>query len=283
MRNQIAVAALAFLLVVVFLAAWFFALPAASPMPFPSRAKPEPTPTIQPTVVIPTATPIPTPTRTPVPTPEPTPTPAPTRTPIPTPTPLPTPTPTPPPATPTPASYFLRIEQPADRSAVYTYPRVTVSGATLPRSIVEFTYSGGGRDERRLIVQAGGDGAFSAIVPLVEGANVIEIIGYHGASERQAREFRLVTYIPASAPLELTVVEPRNGAVVTEPVVKILGTTAPDARVALNDLIPARPDDLGRWEASILLQPDSNPVRIVATRGDERVELTLTITYRPGP
>ena len=245
-----------FLLVVVFLAAWALTLPGVPEVPFESRApKPLPTPTVVPTVPPPTPTQIP----------------------------VPTPTATPPPPTPTPVLQFLNVDHPENLAEIHGPPEANVYGSTLPRSFVVITYVDETGNERNHQVQADGNGDFSAVAPLVVGTNVLEITGYHGDSGQQARQFLQLTYDPVPVTLHLDVTEPRDGATVANEVQTVVGTTLPDARVILNDIIPAKPpDENGRWEADIVLQPGSNEIQVTASRGEERLEATITVTYEPG-
>ena len=88
-------------------------------------------------------------------------------------------------------------------------------------------------------------------------------------------------YAGSQEELILTVLEPQDGSTVGSRVLTISGFTAPDAEVAVNDLIPALPDPLGEWEANLLLQPGLNIIRVAASRGAETTEQTITVTYQP--
>ena len=279
MRQQIVAVTAAVLLVVLFLALWLSNLPGLPTVPY-QAARPQPTATptqAPPTPVVVTATPTPSPTPTLVPTATPTPTP--------TPTPLPTPTlrliPTSPPPTLTPQPYFLAVHDPQNLATIYGLPVITVSGSTLPWSIVEIIYSSGVWPERDISVQADAAGNYSGRVPLLEGINVIEVIGYHGSSSRQQRQFVQVIYAGPQAPLTVTITDPEDGSTVSQRVLTITGFTAPNAEVIVSDLIPVTADPTGRWETNLLLQPGENSIRVVASRGAEAVEVTITVTYQP--
>ncbi len=270
-----------FLLLAVFLAAWALALPGVPKVPFEPRAKPLPIPTVVvpalPPPTSPPPTPTPTPTPTPAPVPAPTPTALPALTPIP-PTALPAPTPIPP----TPALlHFLKIDQPRDRATIHGPHLVNVSGFTLPWSFVEISYSSEAQDERALRVRAGGDGDFSALVPLAEGNNALKIVSYHGASDQEEKRNLLLHYKETPLPLELVISEPEDGATVSNRVLTLVGTTAPDAQVVINDIIPAQPDEGGRWEGTMLLQEGLNEIRITATLESQTANVTINVTYEP--
>ena len=173
------------------------------------------------------------------------------------------------------------MHDPPDRATIYGPPVIVVSGSTLPWSIVEFIYSSSAFPERDVRVQADADGHFAGPVPLSTGVNVIEVIGYHGASAQQQRKFLQVHYEGSQEELILTVLEPQDGSTVSSRVLTISGFTAPDAEVVVNDLIPALPDPLGEWEANLLLQPGLNIIRMVASRGAETTAQTITVTYQP--
>ena len=277
MRQQIVAVTAAALLVVLFLALWLSNLPGLPAVPYRAeRPQPTATPTpAPPTPVVVTATPTPSPT--------PMPTALPTRAPLPTPPPTPTlrPTPTRPQPTPTPRSHFLEVRDPADMATIYGPPVTVVSGSTLPWSIVEFIYSSSAFPERDVRVQADAAGNFAGTVPLSEGINVIEVIGYHGSSSRQQRRFLQVDYAGFREELTLTVANPPDGSTVSNRVLTITGVTAPDAEVVINDLIPALPNPSGQWVANLLLQPGANAIRITASRADEATEAVITVTYQP--
>ena len=299
MRQIISVASLAFLLVVVFLAAWAIALPGApnwqiftarveptpaavpppatpAPVATPTRPPPTPTPTPSPT------TPPPTPTATPAPTPTPTPPPTPTPTPPPTPTPIPSPTPTPAAPTPTPASLFLTVHHPVNLDVIHGAPEVSISGATLPWSVLRIVYDSLDNQEKSLDLRSDGDGNFAATIRLGEGVNVVKIISYDSASARQMHRFLQLTYDPNPPVLFVTVTGPQDETVVSSRILSVTGTTMPGAQVVLNDIIPAQPDELGVWRADILLQPGANQITASATHQGETVTDSITVTYRPG-
>ena len=277
MRQQIVAVTAASLLVVLFLALWLSNLPGLPAVPY-QVDRPQPTATATrnpPTPVVVTATP------TPSPTPTPTAMPTPTLSPTPIPTPTLRPTSTPPPPTLTPQPHFLVVHDPQNLATIYGTPVIAVSGSTLPWSIVEIIYSSGASPDRDVRVQADAAGNYSGMVPLLEGINVIEVIGYHGSSSRQQRQFVQVIYAGSQAPLTLTITDPEDGSTVSGRVLTITGFTAPDAEVVISDLIPVTTDPTGRWEANLLLQPGDNSIGVVASRGAEVSEVTITVTYQP--
>ena len=281
MRQQIVAVTAAVLLVVLFLALWLSNLPGLPAVPY--RAV-RPQPTIAPTQVPPTpvvviATPTPSPTPSPTPTVPPTPTTVPT----PVPTATPRPTATRPPPTPTPRPHFLQVHEPADMAIIYGPPVTVVSGSTLPWSIVELIYSSSAFPERDVRVQADAAGNYAGTVPLYEGINVIEVIGYHGSSSQQQRQFLQVNYEGSQAGLTLTITDPPDGSTVTNRLLTVTGFVAPDAEVVVSGLIPASPDPTGQWVANLLLQPGVNAIRVVASRGEETTEAAITVTYQPDP
>lgn len=279
MWQQIAAVTAAVLLVVLFLALWLSNLPGLPAVPYRAeRPQPTATPTqAPPTPVVVTATPTPSPTITPTVLP----TPTPPSTPVPTPTPTPTPTQRPPQPTSTPRPHFLEVHDPADMATIYGPPVTVVSGSTLPWSIVEFIYSSSAFPERDVRIQADAAGNYAGTVPLSEGINVIEVIGYHGSSSRQQRQFLQVNYVGSQGQLTLTITDPPDGSKVGNRLLAVTGFTAPDAEVVVSGLIPALPDSAGLWVANLLLQPGVNAIRVVASRGDEVTEAVVTVTYQP--
>ncbi len=281
MRQQIVAVTAAVLLVVLFLALWLSNLPGLPAVPY--RAE-RPQPTLTPTPVPPTpVVVIATPTTSPTPSPTPTVVPTPTTAPTPIPTATPSPTPTRPQPTPTPRPHFLEVHEPADMAIIYGPPMTVVSGSTLPWSIVELIYASSAFPDRDVRVQADAAGNYAATVPLYEGINVIEVIGYHGSSSQQQRQFLQVNYEGSQAELTLTITDPTDGSTVGNRRLTVTGFTAPDAEVVVSGLIPALPDPTGQWVADLLLQPGVNAIRVVASRGEDAIEAAITVTYQPDP
>lgn len=286
---------MALLLGAVFLAVWALELPGAPAIPFGADAGITPPAPVTPTVTAlatPTAA-APPPTATPSPPPAAaTPTPAPTRPPA-TPTRRPTatpagatPTPLPPAPTPTAAPFFLHIRQPADYAVIHE-DMVTVVGATLPLSLVTFTYSIGAEREQEVTktARAGADGSFSSpLIPLIPGNNVIQVIGYDTAANRTEQDFVLVVHNPTPptpAPMFIRVDSPKDGTMVDQRQVTISGATLPGAQVVINDIIPVTADGEGRWQTAILLRDGENTIEARAAHGGRTDETRITITYTP--
>ena len=193
---------------------------------------------------------------------------------------MPTPTTTPPPP-PTPRPLFLQVDRPQNLDVVRGLPEVAVSGSTLPGSVMEIVYSS--KDgERGFTLQPDGNGDFSETVPLAEGTNVVEIVSRHGASTQPVRQFLQLTYDPTPPALSLDVWEPEDGATVSHRLLTVVGETAPDAQVVINDTFLVRPDEEGRWEATMSLQRGPNEIRITATLESQTVNATINIEYEPG-
>ena len=172
------------------------------------------------------------------------------------------------------------MHHPKNLDTIYGPPQVTVSVSTLPWSFVEISYASGGRDDRYMTAQADGSGEFSTTVPLATGVNVIEIVSRHGASAQQERRFLQLRYAPAPSTLDLTITEPTDGDIVPHDVLTIVGYTAPDAQVVLNSII-LDPDETGRWEATIFLQPGENEIHAMASLENETAQTTIAVTYEP--
>ena len=49
----------------------------------------------------------------------------------------------------------------------------------------------------------------------------------------------------------------------------------------LQDIIPVEPDELGQWQASIVLEPGKNQINAQALRGAEKVDAAISVTYDP--
>ena len=135
--------------------------------------------------------------------------------------------------------------------------------------------------ERSLDLRADGDGSFSATIPLAEGANIVEVTSYDSESDRAVRRLLQLTYAPNPPELFVTITRPRNRDVIADPVLSVSGATLPGARVSLNDIIPAQPDELGLWQAVILLQPGSNRIEATAVQEGKTVSAIITVILRP--
>ena len=130
-------------------------------------------------------------------------------------------------------------------------------------------------------VQADASGNYEGAVPLSMGTNVIEVIGYHGSSSQQQRQFLQVHYGGAQEELILNITEPHEASTVSNRVLTVTGVTARDAEVVVSGLIPALPDSSGQWAANVLLQPGMNTIEVMAHRGEETIQKVITVTYRP--
>ena len=180
-----------------------------------------------------------------------------------------------------PARQFLDVTHPANLDQIHGRPQVDVVGSTLPWSFVEIKYTSEDQEERYLSVQADDEGAFSASVPLAERTNVLEITSYHGTSDQQARRFLQLSYFRTAAPLELVIIEPASGATLPYRVLTVIGKTAPNAEVVINDRIHAHPDDEGRWEARMFLQRGTNQIRVIAMLESQTASVTINVEYEP--
>ena len=80
-------------------------------------------------------------------------------------------------------------------------------------------------------------------------------------------------------PLEIT--EPQDSSVVKTQIVRVRGTTSPDANVEVNEQ-PVIVDDSGIFSVMVALEPGPNSIEIVATDNNENEEFRLiTVIYQP--
>ena len=182
---------------------------------------------------------------------------------------------------PTPSGLFLRVDRPANLGVIHGSPEVEIHGATLPWSVLKIAYDSFENPERSLDLRADRDGLFSASIPLAEGANIVEITSYDSASDREARRLLQLTYAPNPPDLFVTITRPRNRTVISDPVLSVSGAALPGARVSLNNIIPAQSDDLGLWQAVILLQPGSNRIEATAVHEGKTVTTSIVVIHRP--
>ena len=84
-----------------------------------------------------------------------------------------------------------------------------------------------------------------------------------------------------NGPLALQILAPEDGAAVNTPQVEVIGLTAPNSVVTVNDDILVVGED-GRFESTVSLEEGPNVIEIVASdlEGNE-ASLLLTVVYQP--
>ncbi len=101
------------------------------------------------------------------------------------------------------------------------------------------------------------------------------------ATLRSAAVDSLVDSVSSEAPaLELSIREPRNGAVVSSKTVTVQGATAPGASVRIGDLAVSAGMD-GAFAGEITLEPGVNAVTIVAQNAEARQTAELSLEWYP--
>ena len=177
---------------------------------------------------------------------------------------------------------FLDVIRPGNLQIVRGEdPQVEVAGKTLPWSFVQIFYESSESEQRMRSVRADANGDFAGFIPLGEQFNVLEVISSDSSSDQKVRLFLQVTYDPKPLALTVRITEPANGTNVPDEVITVSGTTLPDARVVLNGLIPAPADSAGRWRAAIVLHVGRNEIVAVASNGEKKAAMTITVTYTP--
>lgn len=124
------------------------------------------------------------------------------------------------------------------------------------------------------------NGSFQRDIPLAEGLNMIEVVASVPWGQTASQQLGVFS-ISSIAGLPLSLFYPPDGLTVTEPVVTVLGVTAPDAIVGVND-IPVDPNALGIFSSTVDLEEGPNLVQVVATDivGNIRFQ-TVAIFYTP--
>ena len=173
---------------------------------------------------------------------------------------------------------FLQVRSPRPFEVLRGLPRVEVEGVTLPGAVILITYTSSSQPDRVDRLPSDSNGAFTRAVPLSLGFNVIEIVSVHGSSNQEVRQSVPVEYDPTPLGLTVNITEPADGAVVTGPVLAVLGKSSPGALVVLNNVVAAV-DENGSWRTNILLQPGLNEIRVVASQDGDTVEDAITVTY----
>jgi len=119
-------------------------------------------------------------------------------------------------------------------------------------------------------------GSFSKKVALKEGKNTIKVWAIR--SKKSTSKTLTVTYTP---PLLLEITSPEAGVTLTDSLIILSGTVSnPKATITVNDAEVEVAED-GTFSTDVELTEGENTIKVVATRGDEVVTETITVTYTP--
>ena len=173
------------------------------------------------------------------------------------------------------------MHYPVNLGVIRGNPEIDLFGTTLPGSILEVTYDNREDAEKSIILRADSEGNFIATIPLAEGFNIIEVISNNSASPEPKQQLLQLVYDSTPVEMFLNIINPADGATVSDQVLTISGGTLAGAQVVINEIIPAVPNASGRWEANIVLQPGANRITIRAMHQDDTVNETITVTYEP--
>ena len=85
-----------------------------------------------------------------------------------------------------------------------------------------------------------------------------------------------------AAGLTLSIAEPQDEAVVNSGLLRVVGTTTPDAVVSVNGTILRAIDEYGNFSAVVSLDEGPNLVEVIASDyGGAKVSRVLTVVYVP--
>jgi len=142
------------------------------------------------------------------------------------------------------------------------------------------TTSGDNVQINSLPIPVAGDGTFQQDLTLQQGVNLLEVVASddHG----QTRSQRLVVFsVTASAGLPFTLLHPGDGLEVSQSTVQVVGVTALDAVVGVNE-IPTEVSELGIFSSTVELEEGANLIEVVAAdlSGNVRFQ-TVVVFYTP--
>ncbi len=123
-------------------------------------------------------------------------------------------------------------------------------------------------------------GKFEYDLVLREGVNLLEVVASNSVGVSTSRQL-VVFFISPVVGLPLTLLYPADGLEVTEPVIKVVGVTRPDAVVGVNE-VPAEVNALGIFSIEIPLVEEDNLIEVVAVDVQSNVRFqTIVVFYLP--
>jgi uncharacterized protein YfaP (DUF2135 family) len=123
-------------------------------------------------------------------------------------------------------------------------------------------------------------GNFQHDLPLQQGVNLIEVEASDEFGQTSSQQL-VVFSVEPTAGLPLTLLYPVDGLEVAEPSVPIVGLSALDAVVGINE-IPTEVNELGIFSTSVNLEEGPNLIEVVAADlgGNVRFQ-TVVVFYTP--
>jgi len=123
------------------------------------------------------------------------------------------------------------------------------------------------------------DGSFQRDMPLREGVNLLEVVASEPSGRTRAEQIVVFMVSPVAA-LPFSLLYPKDGLVVTEANIPVVGVTSPGAIVGVNG-IPVEVNDLGVFSTTVSLEKGDNLIEVVATDIREVRFQTVVVFYTP--
>ncbi len=123
------------------------------------------------------------------------------------------------------------------------------------------------------------DGSFQRDMPLREGVNLLEVVASEPSGRTRAEQIVVFMVSPVAA-LPFSLLYPKDGLVVTEVNIPVVGVTSPGAIVGVNG-IPVEVNDLGVFSTTIPLKEGDNLIEVVATDIREVRFQTVVVFHTP--
>lgn len=155
--------------------------------------------------------------------------------------------------------------------------KIIITGSLFNLTQLEFYLNGEKVKEKNF---TSSDNFSEEIGELKEGNNEIYVKGKseNGKIVKQTKKFS-VFY--KNSPPQLTIHEPEDKKVTSQPEIKIKGSTDKETLVKINDL-PVVVDAFGNFETTLFLKQGENIITIIAEdQAGNRQEKIVTLTYQP--
>ena len=123
------------------------------------------------------------------------------------------------------------------------------------------------------------EGSFQRDMPLREGVNLLEVVASEPSGRTRAEQIVVFMVSPIAA-LPFSLLYPRDGLVVTEVSIPVVGVTSPDAIVGVNG-IPVEVNELGVFSTTVPLKKGDNLIEVVATDIREVRFQTVVVFHTP--
>jgi len=116
-------------------------------------------------------------------------------------------------------------------------------------------------------------------MPLREGVNLLEVVASEPSGRTRAEQIVVFMVYPIAA-LPFSLLYPKDGLVVTQASIPVVGVTSPGAIVGVNG-IPVEVNELGVFSTTVPLKMGDNLIEVVATDIREVRFQTVVVFYTP--